>query len=106
MTPGCVQAPLTNSDEKQSTIDPSQPSKVISWICLPYFTVQRYSGLLAAANQALFPAQTLMQAQYSRTNRQRDMEQAICKLGDAPEGECFHIAQVWCLIMQSRYDPK
>lgn len=100
MTPKHVDIPLAASrgqDEKASSSAGS-----VRWICLEYFSVRKYSGLSAASNQAMFPSQTLMQAHYSRTSRQRDMEQAICSLGNAGEGQCFHIEQLWCLILNSK----
>lgn len=71
------------------------------WICIPYFSLEEYSGLLSASNLSLFPAQTLLQAQYSRSSMQRDMEQAVCQLGHAKRGECFHIAQLWCVVIDN-----
>ena len=71
------------------------------WICLPYFSLKQYGGLLSATNVALFPDQTLLQGQYSRATEQRDMQQAVCQLGTANRGECFHISQLWCLTLDN-----
>lgn len=29
------------------------------------------------------------------------MEQAVCQLGNANRGECFHIAQLWCVVIDN-----
>lgn len=74
------------------------------WICIPFFSLEQYSGLLAAASASLFPAQTLLQVQYSRNTVARDMEQAVVQLGNAERGECFHISQLWCLVIDNSND--
>ncbi|KAK4043881.1 hypothetical protein C8A01DRAFT_12591, partial [Parachaetomium inaequale] len=74
-------------------------SQAVTWISLPYFCLEPYSGLLGANSSKSFPTPTLLQARYSRTARNRDMEQAVCQQKGAPKGLCFHIAQLWCLIL-------
>ncbi|RDA83773.1 hypothetical protein CP532_5184 [Ophiocordyceps camponoti-leonardi (nom. inval.)] len=78
-----------------------EEKRAARWICLPYFSLQPYSGLLEASSPASFPSQALLQSQYSRTPRQRDMRQAVCQLGMAPKGHCFHITQMWCLVLDN-----
>ncbi|KAL6854604.1 hypothetical protein J3F83DRAFT_475899 [Trichoderma novae-zelandiae] len=94
MEPRCMQTPIQWSDK-----DPSDDFHVANWICIPYFRLQQYSESPSASNTALFPAQTLLQSQYSRSSQQRDMDQAVCQLGHVPRGQCFHISQMWCLIV-------
>lgn len=102
MEPRCIQTPIHSSD-RRATDD----SRVANWICIPYFRLQQYAESPAASNTALFPTQTLLQAQYSRSSQQRDMDQAVCQLGQVPRGYCFHISQLWCLIVgNSRYPSK
>lgn len=74
-------------------------SRTAAWVCLPYFSLENYSGLLSAENSAEFPVQTLLQGQFSKTARERDMQQAVCQIGRRGSGRCFHIAQLWCLII-------
>lgn len=74
-------------------------SRTAAWVCLPYFSLENYSGLLSAENTSEFPVQTLLQAQFSKTARERDMQQAVCQIGRKGNGRCFHIAQLWCLII-------
>lgn len=78
--------------------------RTVTWICLPYFTLERYSGLLAADNPRLFPMQTLLQAQFSGATRDRDMQQAVRQRKGSSE-VCFHIAQLWCLILDNCRSP-
>lgn len=99
MDPRFIQIPLKPSSTKLD--DDSTPSGTISWICLPYFSLQQYTGLGSASDTKSFPIQTLLQSQYSRITQQRDMEQVVCQLGMAPRGECFHIAQLWCLVLEN-----
>jgi hypothetical protein len=88
-----------NNNRNDSGWGGSTATKSVKWICMPYFVLQQYSGLMAASTTSLFPSQTLLQAQYSRSTQQRDMDQAVCQLGTAKKGECFHIAQLWCLVV-------
>ncbi|KAK5990918.1 hypothetical protein PT974_09193 [Cladobotryum mycophilum] len=62
MEPRCIRVPLQTSNKGGSL-----NTKAVTWICLPYFSLQQYSGLLSASNTALFPAQTILQSQYSRS---------------------------------------
>ncbi|KAJ4855539.1 corA-like mg2+ transporter protein domain-containing protein [Trichoderma breve] len=71
MEPRCIQTPIQSSNKK-----PSEDSHAANWICIPYFHLQQYSESVSTSNTALFPAQTLLQSQYSRSGQQRDMDQA------------------------------
>lgn len=97
--PRSIEVPLKSLTNKNATRETVTGSA--RWICIPYFSLDQYSGLLSASNLSLFPAQTLLQAQYSRSTLQRDMEQAVCQLGNAKRGECFHIAQLWCVVIDN-----
>ncbi|KJZ77848.1 hypothetical protein HIM_02485 [Hirsutella minnesotensis 3608] len=99
MDPRHFQVPLKDSNAKRAPQD--GPGAAARWICLPYFALQEYSGLLSASSLASFPPLTLLQSHYSRTPEQRDMQQAVCQLKAAPRGECFHIAQLWCLVLDN-----
>ncbi|VBB79618.1 Putative protein of unknown function [Podospora comata] len=76
-------------------------NRTVTWICLPYFSLEKYSGLLAAENASSFPVQTLLQAQFSRATKDRDMQQAVRQLKGAPAELCFHIAQLWCIVVDN-----
>ncbi|KAM0345277.1 hypothetical protein ACHAPU_006676 [Fusarium lateritium] len=99
LDPKYIEVPLKSLKQEVKTSDTTTGSA--RWICIPYFSLEQYSGLLAATSMSLFPAQTLLQSQYSRNTAARDMEQAVVQLGNAEHGECFHISQLWCLVIDN-----
>lgn len=78
-----------------------QTSRFVTWLCVPYFSLEKYSGLLSASTVSSFPIETLLQSEYARTTEERDMQQAVCKNGEVPDGHCFHIAQLWCIVLDN-----
>lgn len=100
MEPRSIEIPLKLMAKKK-TADTEEGMGSARWISIPYFSLEQYSGLLSASNLASFPPQTLLQAQYSRNTAQRDMEQAVCQLGTAKRGQCFHISQLWCIVLDN-----
>ena len=42
-----------------------------------------------------------MQAHYSLTPKERDMEQAVCRIVETPKGNCFHISQIWTIVLDN-----
>ncbi|KAK3307749.1 uncharacterized protein B0T15DRAFT_522460 [Chaetomium strumarium] len=93
MEPACIQQILPPDSASSSR-------RTVTWICLPYFTLEKYSGLQGAPeNSSAFPIETLLQAKFSRASKERDMRQAVCQSKDIPAGLCFHVAQIWCLIV-------
>lgn len=96
MEPNIIQSTVPSPTGR--TKDLSARPRTVTWICLPYFSLEKYSGL---ESDASFPVQTLLQAQFSRSGRTRDMQQAVCKNKLAPPGYCFHIAQVWCVVLDN-----
>jgi hypothetical protein len=76
-------------------------SHVICWICLTYFSLEQYSGLLGTDKPKCFPTPTLLQVSFPRTTRNRDMEQAVCQQKGAPPQLCWHVGQLWCLVLDN-----
>ncbi|KAM3508600.1 hypothetical protein MY10362_001116 [Beauveria mimosiformis] len=99
LEPQFLQTPLEPPKKKFDPDRDESPPAMARWLCMPFFILKQYSGLLAGSSLASFPSQTLLQSQYSRTTQQRDMQQAVCELGIASKGECFHIEQLWCLMV-------
>ncbi|CCT63521.1 uncharacterized protein FFUJ_01259 [Fusarium fujikuroi IMI 58289] len=99
LDPKYVEVPL--KPLKTEAMSSSSVSGSARWICIPFFSLEQYSGLLAGTSTSLFPAQTLLQIQYSRNTVARDMEQAVVQLGIAERGECFHVSQLWCLVIDN-----
>jgi hypothetical protein len=75
--------------------------RVVTWMCLPHFRLQKYKAgtSAASARPADHPMRTLMQARFSLVQKERDMQQAVCHLRDTPDDYCFHIAQTWYLVL-------
>ncbi|GAB1317897.1 Mg2+ transporter [Madurella fahalii] len=99
MEPACIQRvlPFDGTLKNQSFT-----RRTVTWICLPYFTLEKYSGLLGAGgNTSAFPVETLLQAKFSRATRERDMQQVVCQNKNTPPGLCFHVAQIWCLVVDN-----
>ncbi|KAF4628859.1 hypothetical protein G7Y89_g9299 [Cudoniella acicularis] len=94
MAPGVLQEPLSKDSQ-----DKVSRSGTISWICLPYFCLEKYSGSVSGQSVSSHPMRTLLQARFSLTRKERDMQQAVCHLPGTPADNCFHIAQVWCLVL-------
>ncbi len=75
------------------------------WMALPYFNLERYSGLEsgAGAGGALpVPSQTLLQTRFAHVAKGRDMRQAVCRYGGNLRNElCLHVAQLWCIVLDN-----
>jgi hypothetical protein len=74
--------------------------KTVTWLCLPYFCLEKYSEPLPSSGPSSYPMRTLLQARFSMVEKQRDMQQAIRHLDGIPLDHCFHIAQMWCLVIE------
>ena len=72
-----------------------------TWMCIPYFSLEEYSGFLSAKSPTASPNQTLWQAQYSGNPQTRDMQQVVCQTGNVPPKCCFHISQLWCVVVDN-----
>lgn len=78
--------------------DRSSTQRFVEWFAVPYFSLEPYSQNDAGSES---PVYTLLQAQFSRAGKARDMQQAVCKNRDAPPGHCFHVAHLWCLVLDN-----
>lgn len=100
MPPRALRSPLPSDDS-----DKSQPTyrRCMTWLCIPYFSLEEYSGLLSSKNPATYPNQTLWQAQYSGNAQERDMQQIVCQInkGSIPPKSCFHISQLWAIVLDT-----
>lgn len=101
MEPGCFDYLLPHDSGVGGQ---TRTTRSVTWICLPYFSLEPYSGLLSGAeNSSAFPVQTLLQAQFSRAAKERDMQQAVRQVAKAGPGLCFHISQLWCIIINNSF---
>lgn len=90
---------LTAENIVSQTGSKTAKPRVVTWMSLPHFTLQKYKAGPATARPADHPIRSLMQARFSLVQRGRDMQQAVCHLLDTPDDYCFHIAQTWYLIL-------
>ena len=100
MPPRCLKMPLAPNDSEKSQ---NTQNRSIIWLCIPYLSLEEYSGLGSSKNPAGYPNQTLWQAQYSGNPPQRDMEQVVCQmnLDSRSPRACLHISQLWCIILDN-----
>lgn len=96
MTPFSLQRTIPPDDALAGRA--TSTPRTATWVCVPYLSLEAYSRLDSASG---FPAKTLLQMQYSRAGKARDMQQAVCMNGGVPAGHCYHIAQLWCLVLDN-----
>ncbi|KAF2836198.1 hypothetical protein M501DRAFT_255269 [Patellaria atrata CBS 101060] len=53
-----------------------------------------------SAKSQIHPKRTLLQTRYPSARRERDMQQAVCKLPSTPKDHCFHVNQIWSLVLE------
>ncbi|KAI3318826.1 hypothetical protein HD806DRAFT_539853 [Xylariaceae sp. AK1471] len=101
MEPRFIQVSM--KPEPSSTSFSQKQLRTVSWLSIPYFSLKKFSGPLSATDATNFPPLTLLQAQYSRSQPQRDMEQVVCQLHEehASAKSFFHIAQLWCIVVDT-----
>ncbi|GKT54745.1 Mg2+ transporter [Colletotrichum tofieldiae] len=98
MEPSYLQLPLQQGDQEKG----SQPAKrTATWLCVPYFSLEEYSGIQATGNPGAYPPQTLLQSAFSRNSQKRDMLQATRQIGNGEKNWCFHIRQLWCIVLDN-----
>ncbi|KAI1327452.1 hypothetical protein F5Y16DRAFT_372060 [Xylariaceae sp. FL0255] len=71
----------------------------VHWINLPFFELKKYSSEKLKSD--LFPSQTLTQVDYSQHLMARDMQQAVRQINEGPEDHCFHISQLWAIVINN-----
>ncbi|KAK2060271.1 hypothetical protein LY76DRAFT_676820 [Colletotrichum caudatum] len=98
MEPGYLQLPLQQGDQEKN---PQARKRTVTWLCIPYFSLEEYSGIQATGNPGAYPPQTLLQSAFSRNSQKRDMLQAARQIGNGGENWCFHIRQLWCIVLDS-----
>jgi hypothetical protein len=73
-------------------------SRCVSWLSLPYFSLEKYAGRRGELEPNSFPIQTLLQAQFSRNTHKRDTLQAVCMINNRQD-IMFHVSQFWCVVL-------
>lgn len=77
--------------------------RAVYWVNLPFFELKKYSSQKHSSE--LFPAQTLMQADYSQHLMARDMQQAVRQIKEGSDDQCFHVSQLWGVIVDNCEHP-
>ena len=98
--PMTLRFPLPSDDSSKSR---TTYQRSMTWLCIPYFSLEEYSGLLSSQSPTAYPNQTLWQAQYSGNAQERDMQQVVCQInkGSLPPKSCFHISQLWAIVVDT-----
>ena len=100
MEPGSIR--LTIPIDQQPRARGLMATRVLTWLCIPYFTLEEYAGLGTEVSSAGFPIETLLQHEYVRTPRARDEKyQIVRQNGYGKNGECLHISQLWCIVLDN-----
>lgn len=97
MNPSIIQEPISRGKNMKKP-----QHGVATWMCLPYFCVEKYSTDMSAfkLRPASHPMKTLLQTRSSSVPPERDIQQqAISHLVDTPKNHCYHITQVWCVVL-------
>lgn len=95
MESGHIQETLPRTDR---LTEKTSRRRTVTWISLPYFCLAKYSASLSKKDYA-HPMHTLMQTRFWPTKESRDKQQAVCSLPGNPTGSCFHVDQVWNLVL-------
>jgi hypothetical protein len=81
-----------------SALDDASDSGYI-FCSVPYTQLAQYSSLDKLSKPQLHPRRTLLQTKYPSTTMQRDLQQVVCNINGTPAGHCFHMPNLWCLII-------
>ncbi|KAK1985651.1 hypothetical protein LZ30DRAFT_583814 [Colletotrichum cereale] len=98
MEPSYFQLPLQKGDQEKES---QSGERTATWLCIPYFSLEEYSGIQATGNPGAYPPQTLLQSAFSRNSQKRDMLQATRQIGNGEKNWCFHIRQLWCIVLDN-----
>jgi hypothetical protein len=66
---------------------------------LPYFSLEKYAYQKVGDKSTSHPVRTLLQSHIPSVGRERDINQVASKLPNVPEEFCFHVPQLWCLVI-------
>lgn len=73
---------------------------------VPYFSLNKYSDDISKLGQGAHPMRTLIQARFALVDKRRDMQQAVCCLSNSEPDVCFHISQIWYVIVGDCKSPQ
>ena len=103
MTPKGVQGMEMEANVAEGTISRKGGGKGkkqrLLLVCIPYLYLTSYSPEIPSNSTHLHPLKSLLQSKYSGVSKQRDLRQVVCELRLPQKGHCFHIPQLWCLVI-------
>lgn len=94
MVPGSIQQAIQQDAALKSPTD----SRTVTWACVPYFSLDRYVNDDSFGDGS-HPKRTLSQLRFAFSERARDMLQAVASLTDAEPSFCYHVSQVWYVVI-------
>ncbi|KAK6856541.1 hypothetical protein PG995_006728 [Apiospora arundinis] len=71
----------------------------ITWVCIPYLSLETYTDSSLVQSETQFPIETMLQSKFARTSKAREKQQVLWQRNQSGGDECFHIAQLWCVIV-------
>ncbi|KAL8920253.1 MAG: hypothetical protein Q9172_004581 [Xanthocarpia lactea] len=71
----------------------------VHFLCLPYFLLKPLASHPFSITSDIHPTRTLLQIQYPSTSVKKDLQQVVCQLDYTEKRNCFHVPQLWCLIV-------
>ena len=74
MEPGFLQERLSRGDRPN---DKAFGARTVTWLCLPYFCLEEYAGVLSASRPGSHPMRTLLQARFSLVRKERDLQHPL-----------------------------
>lgn len=77
----------------------SRRTRATTVMSLPYFSLEKYAYQKVGDKSTSHPVRTLLQSHIPSVGRERDINQAASKLPNVPEEFCFHVPQLWCLVI-------
>lgn len=91
--------PVLSSDANFGQAQETTKDRTATLLCMPYFFVAPYVTEYPSNVPNFHPMRTLLQSSFISTPKKRDLQQAICNLENPEKGHCFHVPQIWCLIL-------
>ena len=68
-------------------------------ICIPYFHLAPYYQTSSLVIPSAHPMRSLIQSSYEQIPKHRDLKQAVCNVAQSRKGSCYHVPQIWCLVI-------
>lgn len=99
LEPNVTDHPFLSKDTGPGQGQKTEDDRNAILLSIPYFCMAPYVTEYPSHIPNLHPMRTLLQSSYTSTPKERDLQQAVCNLGYPKQGHCFHVPQIWCLIL-------